>query len=247
MYFKGFYKMYDVWKREGYDAKCALAYSKGIDEILDQYSIARQYRELLEELKLFRGYPDIMRERIEEMYDYIEYELVDERTRALRVIEGTYNVGRENEWEPEEIEYQLMYGQDFSDRHLHSCSYLDEPVVHKATQYPRLERMHIYRVQMNVASGILKLIEERDKALNDLHELDQDLCTYNDWFESLIGRTVTFAAKKKKQTKYVECTVVDFVPGEGWELQGSDGEYYTASFDNLVDGSLTLHAKEDGA
>jgi hypothetical protein len=65
---------------------------------------------------------------------------------------------------------------------------------------------------MEAIEAVLELAKERDQIADELE-------TYEDWFESLVGRKVTLSLKSKgKHVRFVECVVTEFVEGEGWEL-----------------------------
>lgn len=85
---------------------------------------------------------------------------------------------------------------------------------------------------MEAIEAVLDLAKERD-------ELNADLEVYESWFESLVGKEVTLSVTHKKKTKYVDCTVMEFTPGEGWELTSEDtDEVYMVTFDDFVDGRV---------
>lgn len=87
---------------------------------------------------------------------------------------------------------------------------------------------------MEAIEAVLELAKERD-------ELASDLETYESWFESLVGKSVTLTVKSKKHTRFVQCTVTEFTEGEGWELQGEDDEMFMATFEDFVNGTVTLN------
>ena len=86
---------------------------------------------------------------------------------------------------------------------------------------------------MEAIEAVLDLAKERD-------ELASDLETYESWFESLIGKEVTLACKHKKKTRFVDCVVVEFTQGEGWELKADDDidEVYMVTFEDFVAGRV---------
>jgi hypothetical protein len=86
---------------------------------------------------------------------------------------------------------------------------------------------------MEAIEAVLDLAKERD-------ELASDLETYENWFESLVGKEVTLTCKHKKKTRFVECVVVDFTQGEGWELKADDDidEVYMVTFEDFVEGRV---------
>jgi len=88
---------------------------------------------------------------------------------------------------------------------------------------------------MEAIEAVLELAKERD-------ELASELETYESWFESIVGKDVTLEYKrKKKHTRYIDCVVVEFTPGEGWELRSDDDEIFTVSFEDFVTGRVKLN------
>jgi ribosome-associated translation inhibitor RaiA len=88
---------------------------------------------------------------------------------------------------------------------------------------------------MEAIEAVLELAKERDHIADELE-------TYEDWFDALIGRHVTLTVKTKKHTRFVECEVTEFVEGEGWELQGEDDSIYVITFLDFVKGLVQVHA-----
>lgn len=86
---------------------------------------------------------------------------------------------------------------------------------------------------MEAIEAVLDLAKERD-------EMEAELNTYEEWFEALVGKEVTLAIKTKKKTRFVTCRVVDFVEGEGWELEGED-DTYMANFVDFASGKVWLN------
>ena len=85
---------------------------------------------------------------------------------------------------------------------------------------------------MEAIEAVLDLVKERD-------EIASDLETYENWFESLVGREVTLAVKRKKKTTFVECVVVEFNQGEGWELKSDEtDEVYMVTFEDFAEGRV---------
>ena len=84
---------------------------------------------------------------------------------------------------------------------------------------------------MEAIEAVLDLAKERD-------EMATELETYEDWFESLVGREVTLSITRKKKTRFVDCVVSEFTQGEGWELTAEDDEVYMVTFQDFVDGKI---------
>lgn len=87
---------------------------------------------------------------------------------------------------------------------------------------------------MEAIEAVLDLVKERDEVLADLE-------TYENWFESLVGRAVTLAVKRKSKTRFVECIVAEFTQGEGWELKSDDtDEVFMVTFEDFAEGRVWL-------
>ena len=87
---------------------------------------------------------------------------------------------------------------------------------------------------MEAIEAVLELAKERD-------EIASELETYEDWFESLVGKEVTLTLKSKKRTRFLDCIVAEFTPGEGWILQSEDGDdTHVATFEDFVEGRVSV-------
>lgn len=92
---------------------------------------------------------------------------------------------------------------------------------------------------MDAIEAVVDLAKERD-------ELADELETYVDWFEGLVGQTVTLALKHKKKTRFVDCTVTEFTPGEGWVLQADDDdEMHVVTFEDFAKGRVWVGTRTD--
>jgi hypothetical protein len=93
---------------------------------------------------------------------------------------------------------------------------------------------------MEAIEAVLELAKERDQIADELE-------TYEDWFEALVGRKVTLSLKQKsKQSKirFVECVVSEFVEGEGWELtscEDGDDEVFMVTLEDIFIGKVAIH------
>ena len=93
---------------------------------------------------------------------------------------------------------------------------------------------------MEAIEAVLELAKERDQIADELE-------TYEDWFESLVGRKVTLSLKSKgkqnKSIRFVECVVTEFVEGEGWELTSCEGEdeVFMITLEDIFKGKVTIH------
>jgi hypothetical protein len=90
---------------------------------------------------------------------------------------------------------------------------------------------------MEAIEAVLELAKERDELANELE-------TYEDWFETLVGKRATLSAKHKKTTRFVECVVTEFIQGEGWELtseEDGDDSVYMITFEDLFNGKISFN------
>jgi len=91
---------------------------------------------------------------------------------------------------------------------------------------------------MEAIEAVLELAKERDQIADELE-------TYEDWFESLVGRKVTLSLRNKKSTRFVECVVTEFVEGEGWELTSCEGEgdeeVFMTTLEDIFKGKVVIH------
>jgi len=87
---------------------------------------------------------------------------------------------------------------------------------------------------MEAIEAVLELAKERD-------HIAEELETYEDWFDSLVGHHVTLTIKSKKHTRFVDCVVTEFIEGEGWELESEDDDtVYTITFLDFVKGMVQV-------
>lgn len=98
---------------------------------------------------------------------------------------------------------------------------------------------------MEAIEAVLELAKERDQIADELE-------TYEEWFESLVGRKVTLSIKQKgkpAKIRFVECVVTEFVEGEGWELTSCEGEegdeqdeVFMITLEDIFRGKVSIHA-----
>ena len=97
---------------------------------------------------------------------------------------------------------------------------------------------------MQAIQAVLDLIKERD-------EIADELETYENWFESLVGENVVLSIGSKRKTRFVDCIVTEFTPGEGWVLQSLDGDneddVHVVTFEDFVRGRLYIQDKPKSA
>jgi hypothetical protein len=84
---------------------------------------------------------------------------------------------------------------------------------------------------MEAIEAVLELAKERDQLADELE-------TYEEWFEELVGRSVTLTVKSKKHTRFVDCVVSEFIEGEGWELTGGDDEVFMVTLADVFNGKV---------
>ena len=90
---------------------------------------------------------------------------------------------------------------------------------------------------MEAIESVVALVKERDELIETVEE-------YEDWFESLIGKRVSLQLPSKKQkVRFVEATITDFVPGEGWEAHDSEDNLYEIDFMDFVKGDVWILEK----
>lgn len=91
---------------------------------------------------------------------------------------------------------------------------------------------------MEAIEAVLELAKERDQIADELE-------TYEEWFEALVGRKVTLSLKNKKSTRFVECVATEFVEGEGWELTSceseGDEEVFMITLEDIFKGKVQIH------
>jgi hypothetical protein len=91
---------------------------------------------------------------------------------------------------------------------------------------------------MEAIEAVLELAKERDQIADELE-------TYEDWFESLVGRKVTLSLKNKKSTLFVDCVVTVFVEGVGWELTSFEGEeqdeVFMVTLEDIFKGKVVIN------
>lgn len=89
---------------------------------------------------------------------------------------------------------------------------------------------------MEAIEAVLDLAKERDQIADELE-------TYEEWFEELVGRKVTLTIKHKKHTRFVECLVAEFIEGEGWELTSfeNDEEVFMITLSDVFNGKVQIH------
>ena len=117
IYFKGFHKVRDQWDEDALENKCAEVLSAALDTAFeDACEFAENFPSKIQRR--------IMRELINDFKD------IEKTYRALR----SYGAG------PDDIEESFYFEDYYSDRHLNSCVWLDEPAKKWVTRYPQIEK-----------------------------------------------------------------------------------------------------------
>ena len=87
---------------------------------------------------------------------------------------------------------------------------------------------------MQAIQAVLDLVKERD-------EIAEELETYENWFESLVGENVVLSIGSKRKARFVDCIVTEFTPSEGWVLQSVDeDDVHVVTFEDFVRGRLYI-------
>jgi hypothetical protein len=87
---------------------------------------------------------------------------------------------------------------------------------------------------MDAIEAVVELAKERDE-LSDIIE------SYENMFESLVGRKVILTIGRKNHKRFVECTVTEFHGMDGWELASTeDDEVHMVTFEDFVAGKVQL-------
>lgn len=88
---------------------------------------------------------------------------------------------------------------------------------------------------MEAIESVVALVKERDELAETVEE-------YEEWFEALVGKRVSLQlpSKKSKVKAYVEVTVTEFIPGEGWEAHDENDNVYELDFMDFVKGEAWL-------
>lgn len=113
MYFKGFHKTRDDWNSQAYETRCAEVFSEALD---DAFGEMQEFAE---------QFPEHCRPRLlEEVVDYF----ID--------IEKTYRFLKHHGTDPSDMEDVFYWGDYYSDRHLDTGQWLDEPPRDPPPRYP---------------------------------------------------------------------------------------------------------------
>jgi len=89
---------------------------------------------------------------------------------------------------------------------------------------------------MDTITAVVEIVRENE-------EMRKSLDLYEEMCECLIGRSVTFAHRRKNKTRYVTCEVEEFDVGTAeWLVRDIEtDEVFPLTFDKLFDGSVTIN------
>jgi hypothetical protein len=92
---------------------------------------------------------------------------------------------------------------------------------------------------MDTITAVVELVRENE-------DMSRTIETYEDWFEALIGQTVTMKYKYKNKTRWMTCVVEEFEEGQGWLVRDLESdEVFPLTLDNLFDGSAIIDKKPE--
>jgi hypothetical protein len=99
---------------------------------------------------------------------------------------------------------------------------------------------------MDAIQAVLDLVKTKNA-------LEEQIEEYEEWFEALVGKTVSYAYKPKKgKIRYVDCEVDEWDSENGcWTLvsiEGKEGEKcetFDATFEDFCEGRLWITQGED--
>jgi hypothetical protein len=92
---------------------------------------------------------------------------------------------------------------------------------------------------MDALEAVIDLVKQNDDLV---HTVD----TYEEWFESLVGRAVTISHTHKKKTEFITGEVEEFEPGEGWIVRCIENdEVMTLTFEDILDGRAWIIKKPE--
>jgi len=83
---------------------------------------------------------------------------------------------------------------------------------------------------MNAIEAVVEVVKANE-------ELTQTVDTYDEWFESLIGKTLIIEQRNKNKTRFVTAEVEEFEEGEGWLARDVEtDDVFEVTFQDLVEG-----------
>jgi hypothetical protein len=83
---------------------------------------------------------------------------------------------------------------------------------------------------MNAIEAVVEVVKANE-------EMTSTLDTYDSWFESLVGKTLTITQKHKNKTRFVTAEVEEFEAGEGWLARDIEtDDMFAVTFEDLAEG-----------
>jgi hypothetical protein len=83
---------------------------------------------------------------------------------------------------------------------------------------------------MNVIEAVVEVVKANE-------EMTAAMDTYDSWFESLVGKTITIEQKFKHKIRFVTAEIEEFEPGEGWLARDIEtDDIFSVAFKDFVEG-----------
>lgn len=83
---------------------------------------------------------------------------------------------------------------------------------------------------MDAIEAVVEVVKANEELTNTLE-------VYDEWFDALIGKTVTIVHESKKKTRFVTAEVEEFEPGEGWLARDVEtDEVFEVTFTDFAEG-----------
>ena len=92
--------------------------------------------------------------------------------------------------------------------------------------------------RMDTVAAVVDIVRENE-------EMRKALALYEEWFDGLVGRTITLSFKNKNKTRFTTCTIEEFDhdAGEWLARDNENDEVFSITFDNLIDTLLPCRAR----
>ena len=83
---------------------------------------------------------------------------------------------------------------------------------------------------MDAIEAVVEVVKANEELTNTLE-------VYDEWFDSLVGKTVTITHASKKKTRFILAEVEEFEPGEGWLARDIEtDEVFEVTFTDFAEG-----------
>jgi hypothetical protein len=83
---------------------------------------------------------------------------------------------------------------------------------------------------MNAIEAVVEVVKANE-------EMTAAMDTYDSWFESLVGKTITIEQKFKHKIRFVTAEIEEFEPGEGWLARDIEtDDIFSVAFEDLAEG-----------